>query len=421
MERTEGQHRRQERPERRESRHGSVDNHNPAMVAIIRRAIESRGRITFAGFMRIALYDPEHGYYRSPARRPGRGGDFVTAPELHPFFGLSLARQIAECWDRLGQPERFTVREYGAGIGGLAYDMIVGLLDRRPEIRSALRYQLIEVNPHLVARALEAMRDVGFGEIVTAVDPDLGSPEPITGVAIANEVVDALPVHRLQWNGTGFDELWVTLDPAGRFTESAGDLSPAVRRLDLEAYLERQGIHPATWPNGARIEVSPASERWIAALAQGIERGYAFIIDYGYPAPELYRDHRLEGTLRGHHEHTVTDDPLIRVGLQDLTAHVDFARLIETGRETGMTLAGLTTQADFLARIGLGDLLVDLQRQPDLRLDEYYRAQAAVYRLIDPVGLGRFRVLGLERDVRNPAPLTGFAEPDLPSALMFEQ
>ena len=391
---------------------------NPALIAIIRRAIETSGQITFAEFMRIALYDPDHGYYQAPDRKPGRGGDFLTAPELHPFFGLSIARQVAECWDRLGRPDRFTVREYGAGIGGLAYDLIVGLLDGRPEIRSALRYEMVEVNPHLVARALEAMREVGFGEIVTAVDPGLDALEPIAGAAIANEVADALPVHRLQWNGAGFDELWVTWDPAGRFTERAGDLSPAVGAIEIETYLERHGIHPATWPVGARIEVCPASARWMASLAHGIERGYAFIIDYGYSAPELYRDHRLEGTLRGYHAHTVTDDPLIRVGLQDLTAHVDFTRLAEAAREAGMTAAGLTTQADFLAQVGLGDLLVDLQRQPDLGVEEYYRAQAAVFRLIDPVGLGRFRVLALEKDVRNPGPLQGFLDPDVPSGLI---
>ncbi len=399
---------------------------NAALVALIRRAIERRGRITFAEFMRIALYDPDHGYYQSPARRPGRGGDFLTAPELHPFFGLSIARQVAECWDCLGNPARFTVREFGAGIGGLAYDIIVGLLDRRPEIRSALRYQLVEVNPHRAAQAMAAMREVGFGGIVSVVDPTLDAPQPaapITGVVIANEVADALPVHRLQWNGAGFEELWVTWD-AGRFAEISGELSEPVSDPGIEtpltplAYLARQGIDPARWPVGARIEVSHAAATWIGGLARGIARGYAIVIDYGYPAPMLYRDHRLEGTVRGYYEHTVTDDPLIRAGRQDLTAHVDFTRLIEAASAAGMTLAGLTTQGDFLARIGLGDLLVELQRQPELDAAEYYRAQAAVFRLIDPAGLGRFRFLALQKDVPDPAPLTGFAQPDVESDML---
>ncbi|MBA2247147.1 MAG: SAM-dependent methyltransferase, partial [Chloroflexia bacterium] len=250
------------------------------IVAILRRAIERQGRITFAEFMRIALYDPGHGYYQSPERRPGRGGDFLTAPELHPFFGLALARQIAECWDRLGNPAPFTVREHGAGIGGLAYDIIVGLLDRRPEIRSALRYELVEVNPHRSAQAMVAMREVGFGEIVRAVEPgpEAAQPAPpITGVVIANEVADALPVHRLQWNGTAFEELWVTWG-GDRFVETGGDLSAPLAAPGIERplqYLARQGIDPGGWPVGARIEISPAAGQWIAGVARGIARGYA--------------------------------------------------------------------------------------------------------------------------------------------------
>ena len=392
----------------------------PALVATIRQAIARQGRITFAEFMRIALYDPGHGYYQSPDRRPGRGGDFLTAPEVHPFFGLAIARQIAECWDRLGNPARLVVREHGAGIGGLAYDIIVGLLDRRPEIRSALRYELVEVNPHRAAQAMAAMREVGFGEIVRLFDPGQDvtpPPAPITGVVIANEVADALPVHRLQWSGTGFEELWVTWE-AGRFVETSGELSEPVRELGIERYLTRHGVDPAEWPAGARIEVSPAAGEWIAGIARGVAHGYAIVIDYGYPASVLYRDHRLEGTVRGYHQHTVTDDPLIRVGAQDLTAHVDFSRLVEAAGKEGMTPAGLTTQGDFLARIGLGDLLVELQRRPDLDAAEYYRAQAAVFRLIDPAGLGRFRVLALQKEVPDPAPLTGFTTPASGSGML---
>ena len=398
----------------------SADAGISALVETIRQEIERQGRITFAEFMRIALYDPGHGYYQSPYRRPGRGGDFLTAPEVHPFFGIAIARQIAECWDRLGNAARLTVREHGAGIGGLAYDIIVGLLDRRPEIRSALRYELVEVNPHRAAQAMAAMREVGFGEIVRLFDPGPDAtppPAPITGVVLANEVADALPVHRLQWNGTGFEEVWVTWE-AGRFVETSGALSAPVRELEIEHYLVHQGIDLAGWPIGARIEVSPAAAEWIAGIARGIARGYAIVIDYGYAASTLYRDHRLEGTVRGYYEHTVTDDPLIRVGAQDLTAHVDFTRLIEAAGREGMSPVGLVTQGDFLARIGLGDLLVELQRHPDLDAAEYYRAQAAVFRLIDPAGLGRFRVLALQKDVPDPAPLTGFTTPASGSGML---
>ncbi len=407
-------------PEPRPS--GDRDEGIAGLVADIRAEIDEHGAISFAQFMELALYHPVHGYYVSPDRRPGRGGDFLTAPEMHPFFGLAIARFIVDCWDRLDRPDPFTIREYGSGIGGLAYDIIAGVLDVRPEMRASLNYRLNEVNPHRSRQAMRAMQEVGLGEIVRAE----GGTEPgaavdaITGVVIANEVADAMPVHRLVWDGSAFQELWVTWDAGhGRFTEEEGVLSPEIESLDIMSYLARHGIDSSAWPAGTRIEVSPAVERWTQDVAGGIARGYAVIIDYGYPAAELYRDHRLEGTLRAYRIHGVTDEPFGYVGLQDLTAHVDFSRVIEAAERAGCAVMGLATQADFLAQVGLGDLLVALQQQPDTAVEEYYRAQAAVLRLTDPAGMGRFRVLGLARNARVSPPLAGFAGPDLPDALRF--
>ena len=390
-----------------------------ALIADIRAEIDERGPLTFARFMEFALYHPVNGYYMSPDRRPGRGGDFLTAPEMHPLFGLAIARYILACWDRLDRPDPFTIREYGSGIGGLAYDIIAGVLHDRPEIRPALRYRLNEINRHRSRQALAAMRDAGLGDIVSSDPVETGSPvEPITGVAIANEVADALPVHRLFWDGAAFGEYRVEWNDAQeRFVEVAGELSEEVIALDLPRYLDRHGIDPSSWPAGARIEVAPAVERWMEDVGTGLGRGYALIVDYGYPAAELYRDHRLEGTLRAYREHGVTDDPFSHVGTQDLTAHVDFSRLTDAAIRAGFTVLGLTTQADFLADVGLGDLLLSMQRQPDTAVEEYYRAQAAVFRLIDPAGMGRFRVLGMARNAPLAPPLPGFTGPSLPEPL----
>lgn len=395
----------------------------PGLIADIRIEIGERGPISFARFMKLALYHPLHGYYLSPVRRPGRGGDFLTAPEMHPFFGLAIARHIAALWDRLDRPDPFTIREYGSGVGGLAYDIIAGVLDLRPELRPALRYRLNEINPHRSRQALDAMRQAGLGDLVSA-ERTAGSDvdaEPITGVVVANEVADALPVHRLVWDGAVFHELFVGWEAGqagdGRFIAVEDPLSPEAAALDLPGYLDRHGLDPASWPAGSRIEVSPAAERWIVEVGAGIARGYALIIDYGYAAAELYRDHRLEGTLRAYRQHEVTDDPFGHVGMQDLTAHVDFSRLMEAAEGAGFAVTGLTTQADFLAQVGLGDLLVALQRQPDTAVEEYYRAQAAVFRLIDPAGMGRFRVLGMARNAPATPPPLGFAGPDLPEPL----
>ena len=137
--------------------HSPSAGSNPALVAAIREEIAAAGgRITFARFMELALYHPHHGYYLSAERRPGRGGDFLTAPEATPYFGITLARQIAEFWERLGKPARFEIREYGAGIGGLAYDVIAGLSTEAPDAAKALRYRLVEINEHRLAQALAA-------------------------------------------------------------------------------------------------------------------------------------------------------------------------------------------------------------------------------------------------------------------------
>lgn len=388
---------------------------NPQLIDLIRIEILKTGPVPFARFMELALYHPLHGYYMSPARRPGRGGDFLTAPELHPFFGLTIARQLADCWHRLDRPSPFTILEYGSGIGGLAYDVIAGLLDAEPNLRSALRYRLNETNSHRLAQATAAMDEVGLGDIVT-VDVDT---DPFTGVILANEVADAMPVHRLRWAGSAFEEVWVAWDEGTGFADVIAALTPEMAAFDPLAYLDGAGVDVAAWPEDARIEVSPAAATWAECLATRLERGYALVIDYGYPARELYTGHRLGGLLRVYGGHAVTDTPYDAVGERDLTAHVDFTLIAQAAERAGLTAIGLATQSDFLANAGLGELLVNLQREPTTAVEAYYRAQAAVFRLIDPGGMGRFRVLGLAKGAPSDPPLRGFAGPELPASLRF--
>jgi SAM-dependent MidA family methyltransferase len=368
---------------------------NPSLVALLRERILADGAITFAEFMATALYHDEHGYYRQPHRKPGRGGDFITSPELHPFFGFTLARQVADFWDRLGQPERLVVREHGASSGGLAYDIMVGLAEKAPDVLDALDYRLVDVSTHRLDEAISAMSGTAMAAHVRAEHPDDVTPE--TGIVLANEVADALPIHRLVVRGDRLREMWVTLDVNGVFTPEERELSTEVVDAGIPAYLAGAGVEIGRMPDGSELDVSPAAARWIMEIAGNLTQGFAVVIDYGYDALTLYREHRLEGTVRGYHQHTVTDDPYIRVGEQDLTAHVDFTWLSRTAREAGMREIGLTTQGEFLTHLGMGEWLVEMQHQPETDLAEYYRAQAAVFRLIDPSGLGRFRVLGLAK------------------------
>ena len=386
-----------------------LDTGNPDLVAAIRAEIEAAGgRITFARFMEQALYHPQWGYYLSPQRRPGRPGDFLTAPETHPFFGITLARQIAECWERLDRPDPFVVREYGSGIGALAWDVIGGLSTEASQCRAALAYRLIETNPHRLEQSLAALAEGGLGDVVRGEQILPGSdPEPITGVVLANEVADAFGVHRLIWRDGELREGWVVWNGDG-FAEEEGDLSPEAAAFDPETILRENGIALA---DGDRIEISPAAVAWFASVARGLRRGYAIVIDYGYPAAELYGAHRLAGTVRAYRGHTVSDDPFMYVGEQDLTAHVDFSALRGAGENAGLTFAGQTNQGAFLASLGMGDLLVTLGQDPQTALSEYLAAQAAILRLIDPGGMGRFGVLIMARDAPVSPPLKGFSVP----------
>ncbi|MCC6313701.1 MAG: SAM-dependent methyltransferase [Thermomicrobiales bacterium] len=380
------------------------NGHPAARAALCAAIADAGGAITFARFMEIALYHPEGGYYRAVQARPGRAGDFLTAPEAHPFFGRALARQVAECWERLDRPDPLIVREYGAGTGALAYDILTGLAEDAPQAFAATRYRLIETNPHRGPEALTALAEVGFGDRV-ALETPAAAAEPTVGVALANEVADALPVHRLIWREGEPRERWVALE-SDHFVEREGPLSPEMTAFDPAAYLARHGVLP---DEGAAIDISPAAAAWFGGVVRGLARGYAIIIDYGYEAAELYRGHRLAGTVRAYRNHTVTDDPFAAPGQEDLTAHVDFTLLREAAAAAGGRVAGFTTQGALLAGLGLGDLLVRLGQDPQASPADYYAAQAAILRLVDPGGMGRFGALIVARGAPVAPPLRAFS------------
>jgi SAM-dependent MidA family methyltransferase len=314
---------------------------------------------------------------------------------------------MAECWHRLGEPARWVIREYGAGVGGLAYDILAGLSEEAPEALAGLEYRLIEPNRHRLAEALRAMAEVGLADIVRAEEPAAagGQLDPILGVALANEVADAFPVHRLLIRDGRPREEGVGWRDGGLV---ALEREPTPAGAAALATLEREGVRLV---EGARYDLSPAAALWFGELCRSIRRGYAMTIDYGYPAPVLYSGHRLEGTVRAYHAHAVTDDPLRRVGEQDLTAHVDFTALQRAAEAAGGRLAGCTTQGAMLASLGLGDRLLALQRDSDATLADYTSAQAVVLRLIDPGGLGRFGVLIVAMDAPVDPPLAAFLTP----------
>ena len=357
------------------------------LVARIRDEIARDGPITFARFMELALYDPDGGYYRSEAVRPGRDGDFLTAPEAHPIFGAALSRAVADAWDRLGRPDPFVLREYGAGTGTLAVAILDGLATERPDLAAAIRYEPIEVEPRRLEAIAARLDAAGQGARLTT---PTSTDRPVDGFFLANEVLDALPTHRVVARDGRLREVLVGIGEGDFVDVEAVPSTPA-----LAARLADEGV---TLADDQRAEICLAVEGWVATAAAGLRRGVLLLIDYGYPAADLYDPvRRRDGTLRAYVRHRVHDDPYLHVGRQDLTAHVDVTAVERAAMTAGLTHLGTTTQAEFLVGLGTEDLLHAIQADPATTMEDYLAVRSALVRLLDPAAMGRFRVMAFGR------------------------
>jgi SAM-dependent MidA family methyltransferase len=362
-----------------------------ALEALIRDEIAAAGPMTFARFMELALYHPERGYYRNEAARPGRAGDFLTAPEAHPIFGRAIGRLAVDVWSALGRPSGFTVREHGAGSGALAEALVDCVRGEAPELAPNLRYRAVDVEP----RRIEELR-ARLGDVA---EPD--DDAPITGVVIANEVLDALPTHRVVGTRDGLEEVFVGIVD-GRLADVR--LEPSTEAL--AARLDANGVRLV---DGQRAEICLATDAWVATAAAGLDAGLLLLIDYGHAATALYDNRRRpEGTLAAYVQHQVHHDPYRAIGRQDLTAHVDLTAVERVATAAGLDHIATTTQGRFLADLGAGDLLVELQSGPAAELQDYLDARAALVRMIDPAAMGGFAVMGFARGLPPRAPLRGF-------------
>jgi SAM-dependent MidA family methyltransferase len=376
---------------------------NPALIDAIRAEIAAAGgAIPFARFMTLALTHPVHGYYASGRGAPGRAGaDFLTAPETSPYFGRCLAVQIAECWHRLGAPAAFTIWESGAGAGTLALTVLDALAAQDPAAYAAMHYWLDDASPAALDRARTLL--AAHGAHIAFGAPPIG----FVGLLLANEFVDALPVHRVRVSGGEFQEEYVAWD------STSGALVSHWIPASMEKFsmcLRRSGI---SFAEGQIAEVSLAAVEWIRGVAARMGQGYTIIIDYGDTAERLYRAGRFpEGSLMCYYRHTTNREPLRRVGEQDMTAHVDFTALAGAGDAAGLASLGLTTQAAFLSSLGLGEMLY-AATQTATDAFAYMQARDAVVRLIEPSAMGRNRVLLQGKAVPTDPPLMGLAEPPI--------
>jgi SAM-dependent MidA family methyltransferase len=373
------------------------ERHSRAVRALIAAELAARGGwLSFERFMELALYAPGLGYYSAGSTKLGPGGDFVTAPEVSPLFGRCLARQCAEVLAHTGGE----ILELGAGTGRLAESLLTALAeaDRLPE-----RYAILEVSADLAARQrarLAALPRELAGRVVWL---ERLPATPLRGVILANEVADALPVRRFRVEEASLSELGVALDAAGEFCERAtgadGTLAAACRELTA-------GLAQAL-PPGYTSEICVRVMPWIASLADCLAQGALLLFDYGLPRRHYYHPQRSAGTLRCHFRHRAHEDPYVNVGVQDITAWVDFTRVAEAAQAARLEVAGFATQAAFLLACGLEDFVAAAE-------DPVGRARLAgeARRLVMPEEMGEaFKVMALTRALE--APLSGFALQDL--------
>ncbi len=360
----------------------SPDNLRPKQLIIER--IQREGPITFAEYMRMALYEPGYGYYVTRADRIGwEGADYYTSTDVSPFFANCTGRQLSQMWEKLGHPAPFIVLEQGAGRGHLAQGVRAWASQEAPDFNAALDYRTEDI--------LDAQVD------------NVGASIP--SVILSNELIDAFPVHLVEIRNERLYEIYVDVQD-GRLYEMLDEPSSP----EVANYLDSYRIPWQSFGDGWRAEINLDALRWMERTANLLRRGFILAIDYGDKARALYTRYRRRGTLACYYNHQMNERPLAHPGEQDITAHVNFSALINEGRRQGLRLSKFTTQHLWLQEFGIYEELqrlrasefaeADSERATDrgqVALLKWYNLQQRVAALTDPAGMGNFKVLILRR------------------------
>jgi SAM-dependent MidA family methyltransferase len=370
--------------------------HALSLSKILAARILDAGPISFAEFMRECLYHSVHGYYSRASSQ--RFGDYYTSVDVHPIFGRLLARQFAEMWELLGSPRRFVVAEAAAGVGRLAGHILDFSARELPKFYAALEYVAVErSSARREEHAARLASHVAAGRVASAAE----LPRAISaGCVFSNELLDALPLHRVIVQSGELREICVGFD-GGKFVEViTAPTTPA-----LEQYFREQGI---TLEEEQQAEVGFEACDWMESAGRAVERGFVLTIDYGHEARALYDDHHNRGTLLAYRDHAVNENLLDFPGEQDLTAHVNFTALDLCGRRAGLARTGLVTQSQFLIALGRENEFADLYEAGQTEMEKL-RARLLLKNLIHPEGLGeKFQVLIQHKGIEAPR-LTGLS------------
>jgi SAM-dependent MidA family methyltransferase len=351
------------------------------LAELLADRIRRFGPLTFADYMRECLYHPVHGYYSKAESK--RFADYYTSVDVHPIFARLLARQFAEMWEKLGRPAEFTLVEAGAGVGRFAAQVLDFCEAKLPAFYDALKYVAVE-------RSASRREQAAMHSTSHAVAGHFTGTEEVpaqipTGCLFSNELVDALPVHRVVMDGGAMKEILVGFRD-GRFVDVMATLSTCA----ITEYFAAQNIALC---EGQHAEAGLEACDWIGEIGRRLERGYVLTIDYGHPSAELFDEHHMRGTLLAYRNHRASEDFYRAPGEQDLTAHVNFTALESWGKRSGLETAGFTSQTAFLLGLGQENEFADLYDEGQSEA-ERTKARLQLKTLIHPEGMGeRFQVL----------------------------
>jgi SAM-dependent MidA family methyltransferase len=359
--------------------------HSEKLQQIIRAEIQANGPITFERFMHLALYYPGLGYYSAGAKKFGKTGDFITAPEISALFSRCIAKQCAQVLQHI----KGDILEFGAGTGIMAKDILLELksLNCLPE-----KYYILEISADLKQQQQNLLKAVLPDLIHRIVWLDTLPTESFHGVILANEVLDAMPVHKFKIKN-GLKEYYIGLNDQSfnwHLDQPSHRLSEYYQKLNL------------TLSEDYQSEINSQLANWLNSINHFLQTGLLLMIDYGFLREEYYHSQRSMGTLMCHYKHRSHDNPLILIGLQDITAHINFTAVIDAGKKANMELAGFINQANFLINCGIIDL-VEKTEDPSAQ----FQLSQQLKRLLFPSEMGElFKVLALTKDFA--VPLLGF-------------
>ncbi len=359
------------------------------LIKIIKDRIKQENGISFRDFMDIALYYPELGYYTSKEQKIGGYGDFFTSSELDKAFGNLLAEQFVEIYQKINS-DKFQIVEIGAGKGYLAHDILEHLKNKYPEIYKKTTYTIIEKSPYHIEIQKTILKE--FDIVDWKQDIIDFQDESVEGIIFSNELFDAFPVHMIRKKDGKIYEIFIQLNKNDEVVEIEKEAPQEI--LD---YLKELNINI---PEGMTTEINLDAVDYIQKIGKKLKKGYVITIDYGYPSAELYKEYRKRGTLLCYYRHKYSEDYYKNVGMQDITAHVNFSALNYFGKKSGLELTGFTDQAHFLSNLGLMEIIMELQEKGDF---ESYERINRLKTLVLPKGMGeKFKILVQHKNIENP-------------------